>query len=100
VARLREEGRNFLDLFVAQERVVIDWNRQNRRGDRLVALYPAEGTLWTDHPLALLELGAARGRADCHRQSATAPIRRSPSLSGKSRRRSSSCLQPATAPPT
>ena len=60
VARLREEGRNFLDLFVAQERVVIDWNRQNA-GDRLVALYPAEGTLWTDHPLALLELGQRVG---------------------------------------
>jgi Ca-activated chloride channel family protein len=60
VARLREEGRNFLDLFVAQERVVIDWNRQNA-DDRLVALYPAEGTLWTDHPLALLELGQREG---------------------------------------
>jgi Ca-activated chloride channel family protein len=60
VARLREEGRNFLDLFVAQERVVIDWNRQNT-DDRLVALYPAEGTLWTDHPLALLELGQREG---------------------------------------
>ncbi|HQY93341.1 MAG: substrate-binding and VWA domain-containing protein [Caldilinea sp.] len=60
VARLREEGRGFLDLFVAQERVVIDWNRQNT-GDRLIALYPAEGALWTDHPLALLELGQRGG---------------------------------------
>lgn len=56
VTRLAEEGRGFLDAFVAQERVVIDWNT-NRRGNRLVAIYPAEGTLWTDHPLALLELG-------------------------------------------
>lgn len=56
VARLREAGRNFLDLFVAQERVVIAWNREHP-GERLIALYPAEGTLWTDHPLALLELG-------------------------------------------
>lgn len=54
--RLAEEGRNFLDAFVAQERVVIDWNRTNSE-DPLVAIYPAEGTLWTDHPLALLELG-------------------------------------------
>jgi Ca-activated chloride channel family protein len=60
VERLRQEGRNFLDLFVAQERVVIDWNRQ-RPNDRLIALYPAEGTLWTDHPLALLELGQREG---------------------------------------
>jgi Ca-activated chloride channel family protein len=38
--------------------LVIHWN-QTQYGDRLVALYPAEGTLWTDHPLALLELGAS-----------------------------------------
>lgn len=55
--RLAEEGRAFLDAFVAQERVVIEWNRQNP-AERLVAIYPAEGALWTDHPLALLELGA------------------------------------------
>ncbi|MEZ4866674.1 MAG: VWA domain-containing protein [Caldilineaceae bacterium] len=55
--RLAAEGRNFLDAFVAQERVVIEWNR-NPKGERLVAIYPAEGALWTDHPLALLELGA------------------------------------------
>lgn len=56
VERLAAEGRNFLDAFVAQERVVIHWN-QRQRGERLVAIYPAEGTLWADHPLALLELG-------------------------------------------
>ncbi|MBX3009955.1 MAG: VWA domain-containing protein [Caldilineaceae bacterium] len=55
--RLADEGRSFLDTFVAQERVVIDWNR-NPKGERLVAIYPAEGALWTDHPLVLLELGA------------------------------------------
>ena len=36
---------------------MVNYNRQNPR-DRLVALYPAEGTLWADHPLALLETGA------------------------------------------
>jgi Ca-activated chloride channel family protein len=56
VERLAAEGRNFLDAFVAQEQVVIAWN-QSQRGERLVAIYPAEGTLWADHPLALLELG-------------------------------------------
>ena len=55
--RLADEGRSFLDAFVAQERVVIEWNRQHP-DERLVAVYPAEGALWTDHPLALLELGA------------------------------------------
>jgi len=60
VEQLKDEGRNFLDLFVAQERIVLDWNRQNPN-ERLIALYPAEGTLWTDHPLALLELGQSEG---------------------------------------
>lgn len=57
VQRLAEEGRDFLDLFVAQEQTVIRWNQQNGGNNRLIALYPKEGTLWTDHPLALLELG-------------------------------------------
>ncbi len=62
VQRLISEGRNYLDAFVAQERVVIDWN-ENRAGsgERLVAIYPAEGTFWTDHPLALLDLGSREG---------------------------------------
>jgi Ca-activated chloride channel homolog len=58
VQRLAEEGRNFLDAFVAQEQTVIQWNLSRRQAERLVAIYPAEGTLWADHPLALLELGA------------------------------------------
>jgi len=58
VERLTAEGRNFLDAFVAQEQVVMAWN-QSQQGERLVAIYPAEGTLWADHPLALLELGGA-----------------------------------------
>jgi Ca-activated chloride channel family protein len=56
IQRLATEGHNFLDAFVAQEQVVIAWN-QTQPGERLVAIYPAEGTLWADHPLALLELG-------------------------------------------
>jgi len=58
VEQLAAEGRNFLDAFVAQEQVVIAWN-QSQQGERLVAIYPAEGTLWADHPLALLELGSS-----------------------------------------
>jgi Ca-activated chloride channel family protein len=56
VERLATEGRDFLDAFVAQEQVVVGWN-QSQAGERLVAIYPAEGTLWADHPLALLALG-------------------------------------------
>jgi Ca-activated chloride channel homolog len=58
VQRLAQEGRSFLDAFVAQEQTVIQWNLSRGQSDRLVAIYPAEGTLWADHPLALLELGA------------------------------------------
>ncbi len=56
VEQLAAEGRDFLDAFVAQEQVVVRWN-QAHPDDRLVAIYPAEGTLWADHPLALLALG-------------------------------------------
>ncbi|MBI3960194.1 MAG: VWA domain-containing protein [Chloroflexi bacterium] len=58
VQRLEQEGRSFLDAFVAQEQTVIAWNQRHNANERLIALYPKEGTLWTDHPLALLELGA------------------------------------------
>jgi len=56
--RLAAEGRNFLDVFVTQEQIVVAWN-QVQLGEPLVAIYPVEGTLWADHPLALLELGGA-----------------------------------------
>ncbi len=56
VQRLEQEGRGFLDAFVAQEQTVIRWNATHSANERLIALYPKEGTLWTDHPLALLEL--------------------------------------------
>ncbi|HSJ59136.1 MAG TPA: VWA domain-containing protein [Anaerolineae bacterium] len=51
------EGRDFLDAFVVQEQMVVYFN--THRGDQplLVAVYPVEGTLWEDHPLALLETG-------------------------------------------
>jgi Ca-activated chloride channel family protein len=58
IQRLEQEGRNFLDAFVTQEQTVIAWNKTSP-AEALVALYPAEGTLWADHPLALLELGAS-----------------------------------------
>lgn len=55
IERAQKEGRSFLDAFVIQEQLVVRFNR-DQRGEKLVALYPAEGTLWADHPLALLEL--------------------------------------------
>ena len=52
-----EEGRGFLEAFVVQEQMVVYYNSRRQGGERLVALYPVEGTLWEDHPLALLEIG-------------------------------------------
>lgn len=46
-------GRNYLDAFIAAERLVIYFN--SKSSQKLVAIYPVEGTLWQDHPLALLE---------------------------------------------
>ncbi len=50
--RVVQNGRSYLDAFVASEQMVI-W--ANQRGTDLVAVYPSEGSLWQDHPLALLE---------------------------------------------
>jgi len=54
VERARTEGRDYLDAFVTQEQLVVQFNLASP-SERLIALYPAEGTLWADHPLALLE---------------------------------------------
>ena len=68
-----------LDAVVAQEQAVIAWNAGSDRDlfpltgtdssgqylpdGQLVAIYPQEGTLWADHPLALLELDGRAGPA-------------------------------------
>lgn len=52
--RLKKDGVSLLDAFVAQEQIVLRWNKENP-GQKMVAVYPVEGTLWADHPLALLE---------------------------------------------
>jgi len=54
LARLLDQRSRTLDAFVGQEALVVRFNRQ-ARGEKLVAIYPREGTLWMDHPLALLE---------------------------------------------
>ncbi|HNS51710.1 MAG TPA: substrate-binding and VWA domain-containing protein [Anaerolineae bacterium] len=58
VERALSEGAAFLDAFVVQEQMVVYFNQARQGQERLVALYPAEGTLWQDHPLALLETAA------------------------------------------
>ena len=52
--RLQKDGTGLLDAFVAQEQIVLRWNSENP-GQKLVAVYPVEGTLWADYPMALLE---------------------------------------------
>ena len=54
LTRLLDQRNRTLDAFVGQEALVVRFNRQTR-GEKLVAIYPREGTLWMDHPLALLE---------------------------------------------
>ena len=48
-----EKGPSYLDAFVVQEQMVIYFNA--RSDQKLVAVYPLEGTLWEDHPIAFLE---------------------------------------------
>jgi Ca-activated chloride channel homolog len=56
IERALQEGRAFLDAFVVQEQMVVYYNtHRGSEQERLVAVYPAEGVLWEDHPLALLE---------------------------------------------
>jgi Ca-activated chloride channel homolog len=52
--RLKTDGTGLLDAFVAQEQIVLRWNA-DKPPKKLVAIYPVEGTMWADHPLALLE---------------------------------------------
>lgn len=54
IERLLQPGGANLDAFVVQEQFIVLFNSRTK-GDRLVAIYPADGTLWLDHPLALLE---------------------------------------------
>src|SRR5512143_2155763 len=62
-----EKGRDYLDAFVASEQIVIEANQ--KPGVDLVAIYPNEGSLWQDHPLALLE---ASGLSDLNRETFSA----------------------------
>jgi len=54
VVQMLAEGGHPLDAFVAQEQLVIFFNL-NTSGEKLVAIYPKEGTFWMDHPLVLLD---------------------------------------------
>ncbi|MGQ9489199.1 MAG: VWA domain-containing protein [Anaerolineae bacterium] len=57
IRRVAQEGPKSLDAFIVSEQLVVAFNTGvfGRPPSRLVAIYPIEGTLWADHPLALLE---------------------------------------------
>lgn len=73
------ERTGLFDAVVTQEQAVIAWNQSSDRGlswlsgegyagrifsdGQLVAIYPREGTIWADHPFALLELDGRTGPA-------------------------------------
>jgi Ca-activated chloride channel family protein len=51
--QIEEKGRAYLDAFVVQEQMLIQFNLKSK--DKLVAIYPVEGAIWADHPLVFLE---------------------------------------------
>ncbi len=53
VQQMLSSGPSYLDAVVVQEQLVTYFNSQGK--GKLVAIYPTEGSLWEDHPLALLE---------------------------------------------
>lgn len=57
IQQAAKEGPKYLDAFVTPEQLVVAFNTGvfGKPPAKLIALYPAEGTLWADHPLALLE---------------------------------------------
>ncbi len=57
IERAAKEGPDYLDAFVVSEQLIVLFNSGSfgQPPAKLVALYPAEGALWADHPLALLE---------------------------------------------
>jgi Ca-activated chloride channel family protein len=60
IQRAVKEGPASLDSFVVSEQLLTGFNTGafGSPPAKLVAIYPAEGTLWADHPLALLETSA------------------------------------------
>ncbi len=53
IQQVEEKGPAYLDAFVVQEQLVIQFNQRNPQ--KLIAVYPVEGTMWKDHPLVFLE---------------------------------------------
>ena len=53
--QLRRYGPAYASAVAMEEVTLLDFNRRRRSGPRLVALYPREGTFYSDNPLIVLE---------------------------------------------
>jgi Ca-activated chloride channel family protein len=53
IAQIEDQGSDYLDAFVLQEQLVIQFNQRNTQ--KLVSIYPVEGAMWKDYPLVFLE---------------------------------------------
>jgi Ca-activated chloride channel family protein len=54
--KMAKGGRKFLSAAVLYENLVIEsYGKKDKGADELVAIYPKDGTLWSDHPVAVVE---------------------------------------------
>ncbi len=53
--KMLERGPSYLSAAVLYENLVIESYAKNPSGTPLVAIYPVEGTFWSDHPYAILD---------------------------------------------
>lgn len=53
--KMLERGPSYLSAAVLYENLVIESYAKNSSGTPLVAIYPVEGTFWSDHPYAILD---------------------------------------------
>ena len=53
--RLHEEGAAYASAVMMEESTVLTFNRSRGNRDRLIALYPTEGTFLNDHPFIVLD---------------------------------------------
>jgi Ca-activated chloride channel family protein len=84
--RLIAEGTGYASAAVMEETTLLDFNKRRRRGQpRLVALYPSEGTFFSDSPMIVLRapwVGAEQVRAaDVFRRFLTSQL--TPELAGR-----------------
>jgi Ca-activated chloride channel family protein len=53
--RMREQGPSYASAAAMEEATLLDFNANRQGRDRLIALYPEEGTFFSDNPLIVLD---------------------------------------------